>query len=257
MINKVPRILKIKTAVVQANFLWTYVRVYADDGYGTGECYFAPGLTAMICELGELLTGEDYRNIEHLVEKMRWAASGAGSLSGLIWNAITGVEAALWDLKGKHYGLPVYQLLGGKFREEVRLYLDCHAAGALESLTALLQPFTPQWAHGEPASELSRDEIVKASAERAVSMVQLGYTALKFDLDLPDTSFSSSSGYTITSRDIDWMTALVHRVREAVGPDVDLAFDAHWRYRPNEILQVAKELECCRLMWLEDPVPPQ
>jgi L-alanine-DL-glutamate epimerase-like enolase superfamily enzyme len=249
----VPRILKIATAVVQANFLWTYVRVYADEGYGTGECFFAPGLTAIVRELGELIEGEDYRNIEHLVEKMRWASSGAGSLSGIVWNAITGIEAALWDLKGKHCGLPVYQLLGGKFREEVRLYLDCHAAGALESLNALLQPV----ARRPGVKELDREEVIVASAERAREMAELGYTALKFDLDLPDTHFSSSTGYTIASRDIDWMTRLAHTIREAVGPDVDLAFDAHWRYRPNEILQVAKELESCRLMWLEDPVPPQ
>ncbi|NJL95695.1 MAG: hypothetical protein HC915_19175 [Anaerolineae bacterium] len=131
-----PSITKISTALVQANFHWTYVRVYADaDGglYGTGECFFAPGLPAIIAEFGELLQGDEALNIERLVERMRWAASGAGSQSGIIWNAITGIEAALWDLKGKFTGLPVWQLLGGKFRDEARVYLDCHAAGALDA----------------------------------------------------------------------------------------------------------------------------
>src|SRR5579875_3434599 len=100
-----PSILKVRTAIVQANFQWTYVRVYSEDAYGTGECFFAPGLAGIIAELGDLIIGQDPRNIEHLVETMRWAGTGAGSLGGLLWNAITGVEAALWDLKGKHYNL--------------------------------------------------------------------------------------------------------------------------------------------------------
>jgi L-alanine-DL-glutamate epimerase-like enolase superfamily enzyme len=252
------KIAKITTAVVQANFEWTYVRVYsvADGGaHGTGECFFAPGLTRIIAEFSELLAGENALDIERLVERMRWAASGAGSIGGIVWNAITGIEAALWDLKGKHFGMPVWQLLGGKFRDEVRLYLDCHAAGALECLSPLLQPTKPRWQRPQTEPELDRAGILAASAERAAQMAGLGYTALKFDLDLPGSRFDSAVGYTLKSADIDWMVGLATAIRRAVGPDVDLAFDAHWRYRPNEILQVAKELESCRLLWLEDPVP--
>lgn len=254
-----PKITRISTAVVQANFHWTYVRIYSDVTgglYGTGECFFAPGLPHIIAEFAEILVGEDFNNIEKLVEKMRWASSGAGSTAGIIWNAITGIEAALWDLKGKYIGLPVWQLLGGKFRDEVRIYLDCHADGALECLSPLLQPTPPIWEHTKPPRDLSPTEIIQASAERAKEMVALGYTALKFDLDLPGTTFDSASGYTLSKQEIDWMVALTSTIREAVGVGVDLAMDAHWRYRPNDILQVAKEIEACRLLWLEDPVPP-
>ena len=181
----------VATAVVQANFHWTYVRVYSDAGggvYGTGEAFLAPGLTAIIAEFAAVLVGEESDGIERLVEKMRWAASGAGSAGGIVWNAITGIEAALWDLKGKTYGLPVWQLLGGKFRDTVRIYLDCHAAGALESLTPLLQPTTAAW-EAEAASDAARNvpgtpaEIIAATVARARQMAALGYTALKFDLD--------------------------------------------------------------------------
>jgi gluconate/galactonate dehydratase len=254
-----PKITRIRSAVVQANFHWTYVRVYTDatggGGYGTGECFFAPGLPQIVAEFESILVGEDPRNIERLVEKMRWAASGAGSLGGIIWNAITGIEAALWDLKGKLTNLPVYQLLGGKFRDAARIYLDCHAAGSLECLSTLLQPAPPSW-ECKAEAEVPPDEIPAASARRARQMVDLGYTALKFDLDLPGSTFDSASGYTLKRRDIDWMVRLASEIRAAVGPDVDLAMDAHWRYRPNEILQVARELEPLRLMWLEDPCPP-
>jgi L-alanine-DL-glutamate epimerase-like enolase superfamily enzyme len=255
----VPKILNISTAVVQANFEWTYVRVYTDaDGglHGTGECFFAPGLNTIIAEFSRLLAGEDALNIERLVERMRWASSGAGSLGGIVWNAITGIEAALWDVKGKHLGTPVWQLLGGKFRDDVRIYLDCHAAGALECLSPLLQPTAPHWQREEAHADLSRTDIIAASAERAAAMAKLGYTALKFDLDLPGSTFDSATGYTLKAADVDWMVGLATAIRKSVGPDVDLAFDAHWRYRPNEILQVAKELESCRLLWLEDPLPP-
>ncbi len=254
-----PQITKIATAVAQANFQWTYVRVYSDVTgglYGTGECFFAPGLLNMIEAFSEILVGEDFNPIEKLVEKMRWAASGAGSLAGVIWNAISGIEAALWDLKGKFLGLPVWQLLGGKFRDEVRLYVDCHAAGALECLSPLLQPTPVAWDIISTNKNLSREETIRASAERARQMAAMGYTALKFDLDLPETTFDSPSGYTLNIKDIDWMVCLTTSLREAVGPEVDLMMDAHWRYRANDILQVARAVEPCRLLWLEDPVPP-
>lgn len=255
------RITKVATAVVQANFHWTYVRIYTDAPgglYGTGECFFAPGLTQIIAELGSILVGEDPRNVERLVEKMRWAASGAGSLGGILWNGITGIEAALLDLKGKLFDMPVYQLLGGKFRDEARVYLDCHADGALECLSTLLQPTPVPWeknvSHNGPKP--SRKEIIANSARRAKEMAQVGYTALKFDLDLPDSSFDSASGYALRSSDCDWMIGLASEIRAAVGPDIELAMDAHWRYRPAEFVPVAKALEEVRLIWLEDPTPP-
>lgn len=253
------KITGIKTAVVEANFHWTYVRILSDcDGglYGTGECFFAPGLEPIIKQFESVLLGEDFRNIEKLVEKMRWAGSGAGSLSGIIWNAITGIEAALLDLKGKYYNLPVYQLLGGKFREQVRVYLDCHAAGSLEALDVLLQPARPAWMENASDEKPGADEIIEGAQKRAADMAALGYTALKFDLDLPGSTFDSAQGYAISNKEIDWMIKLVRAVREGAGDTVDIAFDAHWRYRAQEIATVMKEIEPFRVMWVEDPLPP-
>lgn len=254
-----PKITKLSTATIDANFYWTYVRVYADvDGglYGTGEGFCAPALHNIIQDFEAILVGEDFNNVEKLVEKMRWAASGAGSIGGIVWNAISAIEIALWDLKGKYLGVPVYQLLGGKFRNDVRIYADLHASTALESLTPLLQPYTPKWEQPDAHPELSREDTIAASAARAREVADEGYTALKFDFDLPGSVNDSAIGYKLTHADIDWMVALTHAIREAVGPDVDFAMDAHWRYRPNDILQVAKDVESARLMWLEDPVPP-
>ena len=75
-----------RTAVVQANYDWTYVRVHAQDGqYGTGECFQAPGLTAIIADLAPLLVGEDARDVDRLWAKLRWAASG---MSVPFWEAL-------------------------------------------------------------------------------------------------------------------------------------------------------------------------
>ena len=111
------RITRLRSAIVEANFQWTFVRVYTDDAaglYGTGECFFTPGAQQIVREFEGVLSGEDPLGIERLVEKMRWAASGTGSMGGIIWNVITGIETALWDLKGKAMNQPVWQLLGGR-----------------------------------------------------------------------------------------------------------------------------------------------
>jgi L-alanine-DL-glutamate epimerase-like enolase superfamily enzyme len=253
------KIKAIKSAVIEANFHWTYVRVYSDVNgglYGTGECFFAPGIEKMISAFEEILVGEDFSNTEKLVEKMRWAASGTGSLGGIIWNAISGIEAALLDLKGKYYGLPIYQLLGGKFRDKARIYLDCHAAGSLEALNTLLQPARPTWMEITEGTEPDQSEIKSGARERAKQMVDLGYTALKFDLDLPGSVFDNPQGYSLTNKDIDWMVELVDSVRDGAGSETDIAFDAHWRYKAHDIIKVMKEIEQYRVLWLEDPLPP-
>jgi len=93
------KISAVKTAVVEANYDYTYVRVYADSGeYGTGECFFAPGLTAIVRDLAPVMLGKDPRHIERLTRELRRAASGAGSVAGYAHNAISGMEAALCDL---------------------------------------------------------------------------------------------------------------------------------------------------------------
>ena len=147
------RITGVHTAVVEANYDWTYVRVDAEgEGLsGLGECFCAPGLTAIIRDLAPLLIGEDARDVDRLWAKLRWGCSGAGSAAGIVYNAISGIEAALWDLVGQHYGVPIYRLLGGgKFRDSVRMYADCHAGEALHSMNALMIERPARWGQEGP-----------------------------------------------------------------------------------------------------------
>ena len=84
-----------------------------------------------------------------------------------------------------------------------------------------------------------------------------GYTALKFDLDVPGTEGGDPYNRCLSNRAIDHMVSLIGAVRDAVGYEIDLAADCHWRYSVSEVIKVAHALEPFRLLWLEDPVPPE
>ncbi len=273
------KVTAVDTAVVEANYDWTYIRVRTDEGHtGLGESFLAPGLTGIIHELGRLLVGEDPRDLDRLWNKMRWGSSGAGSMGGIVYNAISGIEAALLDVVGQHYRMPIYQLLGGRFRERVRVYADCHAGEALESLDPLMIPRHPAWlpadqqetqalsgeinrpvhgrAYGEPdAAEIFTPQMYADRAKQVVD--DLGFTAIKFDLDVPNPHQLDTHSGTLTHAEIRFMEGLVAAVREAVGDTIDIAFDCHWRYNVTDAKRLASAVEPYGLMWLEDPVPPE
>ncbi|HEY4977598.1 MAG TPA: mandelate racemase/muconate lactonizing enzyme family protein [Candidatus Acidoferrum sp.] len=261
------KITRLKTAVVEGNFNWTFVRLETDEGIsGLGECFFAPGLTAILRSLEPLLIGEDPRDIHRLFRKLRLATSGAGSVAGIIYNAISGIEAALWDVLGQLLGVPIYRLLGGKFRGKVRIYADCHGGEALECLDEVLRSRPARWVPTSPATHVAKDYFGEAGEEtatspheyrrRALEMKAAGFTALKFDLDVPGTQGADLYNRVLSNRAIDHAVSMIAAVREAVGVDTDIAVDCHWRYNASDIVTVARELEPFRLLWLEDPVPP-
>jgi len=261
------KIVRLKTAVVEGNFDWTFVRLETDEGIqGLGECFFAPGLTAILRSLEVLLVGEDPRDVHRLFRKLQLATSGAGSVAGIIYNAISGIEAALWDILGQWLSVPIYRLLGGQFRNQIRIYADCHGGEALESLDEVLRSRPPAWIERDRA-HVSRDyfgDTVAAApstpedyGKRALAMKSQGYSALKFDLDVPGTESSDPHNRCLSSPAIDRMVSLIGAVRDAVGYDIDVAVDCHWRYTVSDVVKIASALEPFRLLWLEDPVPPE
>ena len=260
------KIVRLKTAVVEGNFDWTLVRIETDEGVqGVGECFFAPGLTSILRALEPLLVGEDPRDVHRLFRKLQLATSGAGSVAGIVYNAISGIEAALWDVLGQWLDVPIYRLLGGKFRDQVRVYADCHAGEALESLDQVLRSRQPSWLAPQH-QHVAKDYFAQAEnapsacasqfASRARAMQQQGYTALKFDLDVPGTEGPDPYNRCLSNRAIDRMVELIGAVRDAVGYAIDIAVDCHWRYSVGDVIKVAHALEPFRLLWLEDPVPP-
>jgi len=265
------KIVRLKTAVVEGNFDWTFVRIETDEGVrGLGECFFAPGLTSILRSLEPLLVGEDPRDINRLFRKLQLATSGAGSVAGIVYNAISGIEAALWDVLGQWLDVPIYRLLGGKFRDKVRIYADCHGGEALESLDEVLRSRPASWESKGPKHKASKHKakdyygeggqeppaLPAAYRRQAVKKKAAGFTALKFDLDVPGTEGPDPHNRGLSNRAIDHMVSLISAVHDAVGKDTDIAVDCHWRYNASDVVKVAHELEPFRLLWLEDPVPP-
>jgi len=172
--------------------------------------------------------------------------SGHGGTTGKVVTAATGIEIALWDITGKITGLPIYQLLGGKYRDEVRIYADCHAGEAFETQDGYQvehqdEAYEPE-AYAQVAKEVVEDE---------------GFSALKFDLDTPIDNQPDPFNGRISNEALKQKRKTVEAVRDAVGYDVDLAFDIHWDYSLDSAKRICRTLEPYDLMWLEDPIPPE
>lgn len=265
------KIRHVSTAVLESNFDWTIVKIETDKGItGYGEAFLGPGLTAAIREFGEILIGEDPSSIDRVLRRLRLSCVHASP--GLMFHAIGGIECALLDLIGKRYKMPVWQILGGKYRDEVPIYADCHAGEALESINPLLVPRTPRWMRD--ASEPDRASVVSlkhhgwdaskkghltadAYACRAREMASRGFRILKFDVDVPTPYDTDEYNRALSAPEIDHAESLVAAVREAVGKHVGLAIDCHWNYGVEAAIQLARAMEPHRLLWFEDPVPPE
>jgi L-alanine-DL-glutamate epimerase-like enolase superfamily enzyme len=261
------KITRVTSAVVEGNFDWTLVRIDSDDGfYGLGESFLAPGLTAIIRSLGRLLIGEDPRQVEPLTRKLRLATAPSASGGGAVLHAITGIETALWDLSARSLGVPLYRLFGGAFRKRIRIYADCHAGEALESFDEVLMSRRPSWEKGDVAEDVEAhwDPLERAGtrtpesyARRARQMADRGFTALKFDIDLPRIPGEDLHARTIAPAQMDRQVELIEAAVNAVQGRAEVAFDCHWRYAPHDALRLARRLESLPVLWLEDPVPPE
>ncbi|MCI4460555.1 MAG: hypothetical protein JHC13_06665 [Acidilobus sp.] len=126
---------------VQANFEWTFVRVYAGDLYGTGEAGPTPGASEIAERLGRLLMGEDALKVNRVLQKLGWATLYAGTSA---YHIISAIDMALYDLVGKYLNVPVYVLLGGD-RAEIPVYVDAHGGKGLEAMDSTLIPVEPPW----------------------------------------------------------------------------------------------------------------
>ena len=168
-------------------------------------------LQVAVDELGALTVGEDPREVERIADKLRKAAGSSGP-GGIFTLALSAIDTALWDIRGKAMGLPVAKLLGG-FRDRVPAY----ASGALMRTSSLQE--------------------VEVAARR---LVERGWTAMKTQLALP--------GGTVPDREVE----RIRVIREAIGPDVQLMCDINQGWSVHEAISIGERLEPFRLHWLED-----
>ena len=202
-----------------------FVKVQTDEGmYGWGESYTQADrdvqVTAHIDQLRRYLVGRDPRAIKHFVQ---WAYDDFAGRRGAMdfWCAVSGIEQALWDITGKAAGMPVHMLLGGPCRDKIRVYAN-------------------GWSGGAPSPD--------ALAKRAEAVVEMGFTAMKFD-PIP------GPWRTFVSNDVENAAIEnVRAVRDAVGPDVDILVEMHRRLAPMHARRIGREIESCKPFWYEEPV---
>jgi len=189
------------------------------------------GTYFMVKNMGKRLVGQNPLNVHRLAEELRKGAFFGGAQSGVYVAVMTALETALWDVTGKALGLPVYQLLGGKFRDKIRVYCD----------TALYTSRNP-----------TPDDYAKA----AKGAVKTGYTAVKFDIDEGnDPNKYDKYNWTASPAELERMYNSIAAVRKAVGSKIDICVDMHGRYDATTGHRVAKLMEPLNLMWLEEPIP--
>ena len=222
------KITDVKATTLKGYKQWNYVQIETDEGLtGLGEAHPGEGIVDVILkQFKPMLVGKDPRDVEPLYNRM---VNAPKNRSGIGLAAIGGVETALWDLVGKIMEVPVYRLLGGKYRERIRLYADV--------------------GHGKTNTP-------EGWAERAHEGVADEYQAIKFDIDNSANEFKQDAvNRELSSAELAKMTSLVAAVRDAVGDEIDICIDCHGLYSVHSAIRLAERLEPFNLMFLEDPVP--
>lgn len=215
---------------------YVFVQVDTDAGLtGWGEVTTYPGLVAnraiaaMLREVREVLVGEDPGLIEAIWHRLFRLFTYMGT-RGATTALTSGIDIALWDIRGQALGVPIYELLGGPVRATVPLYVHFRYAGTVEEMVA-----------------------------GAVGQVRAGATALKTD---PFMAAGGLSNVTYLDGQIepeveDLGVAMIAGIREAVGPRVEILIDAHALYNVPTAVRLATRLAPYGITWFEEPVPPE
>jgi L-alanine-DL-glutamate epimerase-like enolase superfamily enzyme len=220
---------------------YTLVKIVSDDGmYGISEAYGTPavGVKEQILSLKPWLVGKDPLEIDALYTKMD---QGTSPLSGTrtdgsahnLMRAVSGIEMALWDLAGKILGVPTTTLLGGKFRDKVRVYDHSGPRNMLDKADCR------DWAQN-----------LKAQPS--------GFTCHKFaswHMNSNTDMARDPSNRVLTTKELINIRQGFENCREACGWDHDLIVHAHWEFDLRTGIQIADAVESSRPLWLEDPLP--
>ena len=214
-------------------YAWVFLHIDTDAGIrGLGQVSSGPNsalVAAAASRLGPLLIGEDPSRIEYLWHKLYAGFNSLGS-HGFVSALISGVDIALWDIRGKALGLPIYELLGGRFHDRLVLYSNGWFTGCS----------TPQ-------------EFARAAARTVAD----GHTALKLDPFRGGHAYLSRYAASYPPGADDAAVAIVAQIREAIGDGVEIFIDAHGRFDVPTAVRLANRLAPYRIGWFEEPVPPE
>ncbi|SRR6056297_2599446 len=201
---------------------WSFLKISTDAGItGWGEPILegrARTVETAVMELKNFLIDQDPLRTEYLWQSMYRNTFYRGGV--ILMSAISGIEQALWDIKGKHYGLPVYEMLGGIYRDKIRIYGHCWGATTEKIIT------------------------------RALERKKKGFTAIKILVE----PFSANRGI---KKYIESQKKRFQEIREAVGDEMDIAIDFHGRLSPELSIQVIREIEEFYPLFVEEPCLPE
>ena len=227
------KIKDIQTLVVNAEMRnWVFVKIITDqDIYGWGEAtveWKTRAVVGAIEDLKPLIIGKDPRQIKQNYQIM--TKHGFWKLGVIGMSAISGIEHAMWDILGKSLETPVWQLLGGKVRDKVKIYTHL-GMGDMKAVY--------------------RDTMnVTGLTDHAQKLVDLGYTAFKV-VFIPFTHF------TVTNQELKNVNLLMSSLRDKVGDDIEIMVDFHGRCGSGKsAIQYVKELEPYKPMFIEEPIQP-
>src|SRR4051812_41562175 len=220
---------------------YTLVRVVSDAGpYGIAEAYGTPavGVKEQILALRPWLIGKNPLEIDKLCTQM---GKGSSNLSGTrtdgsahnLMRAVGGIEMALWDLAGKILEVPTAFLLGGRFRDKVRVY-----------------------DHAAPRNMLDKASCADWAAQAKAH--QSGFTCHKYGIQNSDPSTDQArdvSNRVLTTKELIGVRQGFENCRDAIGWDHDIMVHCHWEYDLRTSIQIAEAIAPIRPMWFEDPLP--
>ena len=217
-----------KLEVIKVKPRWMFLKMHTDtDIYGLGEPVLEGHCTsveAVIREFEDYLIGKDPMQIEHHVQALYRGGFYRGG--PLMLSAISGIEQAMWDIKGKFYNCPVYEMLGGKCRDRIRMYTHIKRTAVV--------------------GEFSVDEMLDIADER----LKEGYTALKYSIIPPIKAVENPAN-------IEKHIERFAKVRERIGNNVDLAIDFHGRVSPAVANILIERLKPYSPMFIEEPCLPE
>jgi L-alanine-DL-glutamate epimerase-like enolase superfamily enzyme len=222
-----------------------FVKLVTDTGIvGYGEVYCATfsaeTVEVMLRDTAErFVVGHDPFHIEKLWRRIYGAGYNLRPDVSLV-SVLSALEMACWDIIGKACNKPVYELLGGKIHDRLRSYTYIYPAAG----DVYPDPEDTDHVYVNP----------DRAAERALDYVKQGFTAVKFDPAGPYTVFD---GGMPTGQELDRSEKFTRRIREAVGPEVDLLFGTHGQFSPAGAIRLAKRLEPYDPLWFEEPTPPE
>ena len=230
------KITDLKIMVLQGPRTYTFVKVETDAGvYGIGEGYGSPGVGIKegMLELRPYFIGKDPLDIEVLYTRPPFRTDGSAHM---LLRSMSGIEAALWDLAGKLLNMPASSLLGGTFRNRVRMYHDEGPRNMLDTASC-------------------RDWAARMKADPA------GWDCFKFGFPrttpATDSAKDPDNARLLTSKEVRNIRQGFENCRDAIGWDYDIIVHCHWEHSLVSALQLVEAIEPIKPLWVEDPMAPE